>query len=111
MRRNVGFFVLCVIFFLLALTLLLSAFGILRVTADGLNESPDVGPFALIGAMSAFGVVLILYCGAALASLVSNLFAVLSIVFGRRWCRIASALAIGVNVVLIFPVPLLFGLL
>lgn len=111
MKRNIVFFILCAIFFLIALTLLLSAFGILQATANGLNESTDVGPFALIGAMSAFGVVLILYCGASLASLVSNLFAVLSIVFGRRRCRIASALAIGVNAVLIFPVPLLFGLL
>lgn len=111
MRRNIGFFILCAFFFLIALSLVFSAFGILRLTADGLNESPDVGPFALIGAMSAFGVGLILYCGAALASLISDLFAVLSIVFGRRWCRIASALAIGVNVILIFPAPLLFGLL
>jgi hypothetical protein len=111
MRRNVVFFVLCAIFLLFALILLLSAFGLLQVTAEDLNASSNVGALDLIGAMSAFGVVFILYCGAALTSLVSDLFAVLSIVFGRRRCRIASALAIGVNAVLIFPVPLLFGFL
>ena len=110
MKRNVSLFVLCVIFFLLALALLLFAGGVVQATAGNLNNSSDVGPYALIGAMSAFGIAVVLYCAAALTSLVSDLFAVLSIVFGRRWCRIASVVAIGVNVILVFPTPLLFGL-